>query len=218
MPASQAGFSDVGGAVSDIFGGIGQLESAGGYEAAAKAATENAGIAQQSAQIQGYMAQRQITKTIGGQQADVAGAGLAKSGSALDVMRDSAQQGSLTKQLIANQGAINVLGYQAEASNYSAMASAAKTAGTGGIIGGIVDAAAAVFAFSDDRLKDNITEISRRRDGLGVYEFTFKGTAQKFRGVLASEVERLYPSAVKWVDGLRLVNYSIIGAVPEVVV
>ncbi len=218
MPVSQVGFSDVGGAVSDIFGGIGQLESAQGYKAAAGFATENAGIAEQSAKIQEVMAQRQITKTVGGQQADIAGAGLANAGSALDLVRDSATQGSLTKQLIANQGAINVLGYQAEASNYSAMATAAKTAGTGGIIGGLVDAAAAVFAFSDDRLKENIVEVNRRRDGLGIYNFTFKGSAQKFRGVLASEVERMYPRAVSWVDGMRLVNYSLIGAVPEVIV
>lgn len=218
MPISQAGFSDLGSAVSDIFGAVGDFASAKGYKAAAGAAAQNAQIAEQSARIQGVMAQRQITKTLGGQQADIAGAGLAKSGSALDLMRDSAQQGSLTKQLIANQGAINVLGYQAEAANYSAMASSAKAAGTGGIIGSIISAGASILAFSDDHLKERIVKVGARRDGLGIYEFNYKGTPQRFRGVLASEVEQIYPRAVHEENGYRVVNYSLIQAVPEVVV
>jgi hypothetical protein len=218
MPVSQAGFADLGGAVKDLFGGIGEFESAKGYSAAAGFATQNAEIAAQSTQIQEVQAQRKIYQTLGGQQADIAGAGLAKSGNALDIMRDSAQQGSLTKQLIANQGAINVAGYEEEASNYSAMASAAKSSGTGSIIGGVISAAASIFAFSDDTLKEGIVEINRRPDGLGVYEFSFKGSGQRFRGVLASEVERLYPRAVRFNDqGLREVNYSAIGVLPEVV-
>ncbi len=218
MPVSQAGFADLGGAVKDLFGGIGEFASAKGYKAAAGYATQNAEIAAQSAQIQETQAQRKIYQTLGGQKADIAGAGLANSGSALDIMRDSAQQGSLTKQLIANQGAINVAGYKEEASNYNAMASAAKSSGTGSIIGGVISAAASIFAFSDDALKENIIEVSRRGDGLGIYDFNFKGSDQKFRGVLASEVEARYPTAVTYDErGIRLVNYSLIGAVPEVI-
>jgi|SRR5882724_1744912 len=217
MPVSQAGFADLGGAVKDLFGGIGEFASAKGYTAAANFATQNAEIEAQSTKIQETQAQRKIYQTLGGQKADVAGAGLNASGSALDVMRSSAEQGSLTKQLISNQGAINVAGYEEEASNYSAMATAAKASGTGSIIGSVVSAAAAVFAFSDDSLKENIVEVSRRGDGLGIYDFTFKGSSQKFRGVLASEVEARYPTAVTYERGLRLVNYSLIGAVPEVI-
>lgn len=218
MPVSQAGFADIGGAVKDLFGGIGEFESASGYKAAAGYATQNADIAKQSEQIQETQAQRKIYQTIGGQKADIGGAGLAESGSALDVMRSSAEQGSLTKQLIAAQGQINVNGYEEEASNYNAMATAAKTSGTGSIIGGVVSAAASIFAFSDDSLKTGIVEVDRRPDGLGIYEFSFKGTAQRFRGVLASEVEQFYPRAVRYDDsGLRVVNYSAIGVMPEVI-
>lgn len=213
---SKTTFDYLGGAVSDLFGGLGQFASAKGYSAASKAASQNAQIAEQSARIQETMAQRQIEKTIGGQQADVAGAGLAASGTALDLLRDSASQGALTKTLISNQGAINVLGYQAEAANYSAMASAAKAAGSGGILGGIIKGAASFF-LSDDRMKRNIVKVSTRRDGLNIYEFNYAGTEQRFRGVLASDVERLYPAAVKWEDGLRQVNYDMIGVTPEVV-
>jgi hypothetical protein len=218
MPASSAGFSAAGSAVSDIFGAIGSFASAKGYKAAAGASEQSAEIAAQSARIQGVMADRQITKTLGGQRADIAGAGLKASGSALDLVRDSAQQGSLTKQLIANQGAINVLGYQAEAANYNAMATAAKSSGTGGLISGVISAAAAVFAFSDDHLKEAVVKVDQRRDGLGIYEFNYKGSPQRFRGVLASEVERIYPRAVHEENGYRVVNYSLIQAVPEVVV
>lgn len=217
MPVSASTFGDIGGAVSDLFSGYGQLQSAKGYAKAAGFAQQNAEIAKQSEAIQELQAQRKVYQTIGGQQADVAGAGLAASGSALDLLRDSAQQGALTVQLTKQQGAINVAGYEAEAASYSSMASAAKAAGTGSILGGLVKGAAALFAFSDDRLKEGVTLESRRRDGLGIYTFAFKGSDQRFRGVLASEVERIYPAAVTWDDGHRVVNYSVIGVKPEVV-
>ena len=217
MPVSQAGFADLGNAVSDIFGAIGSAASAKGYKEAAGYATQNADIAQQSTQIQELQASRKIYQTLGGQQADIAGAGLAKSGGALDIMRDSANQGSLTKQLIKNQGAITVNGYEAEAANYSAMASAASASAKGKGIGAIISTVASIAAFSDDRLKEGAVLIERRRDGLGIWEFNYKGSNQRFKGVMASEVERLYPSALVWQDGMRLVNYDVIGVTPEVV-
>lgn len=220
MAVSASAFGSLGGAVSSIFGGIGQLESASGYKQAAQYAGDNAEIAQQSADIQNLMASRKVYQTLGGQQADIGGAGLASSGSATDLMRSSAEQGSLTKQLVTRQGAINVLGYQAEQASYNSMAQAAQTAGAGGILGGLLQgagAAASIFALSDDRLKAGVTLVERRRDGLGIYEFSYKGTAQRFRGVLASEVERLYPTAVSWEDGFRKVNYTAIGVLPEIV-
>jgi hypothetical protein len=222
MPGiSAAGFSDLGGAVSDLFGAVGSFASAKGYSKAAGLASQNAEIAAQSTAIQETQAQRKIYQTIGGQKADVAGAGLAASGSALDVMRDSAQQGSLTKQLIANQGAINIAGYEEEAANYSAMASASKASGTGGILGSILKVAsfaAPFIAASDDALKQDIVLDYMRPDGVGVYEFSFKGSGQRFRGVLASEVERVYPTAVRVNErGVREVNYSAIGVLPEAI-
>jgi hypothetical protein len=219
MPLSSAGFDDIGGAVSSIFGAVGQLQSAKGYKKAADFALQNADIARQSADIKKLMAERQVYQTIGGQKSDVAGAGLAASGSALDILRSSEQQGALTKQLVSNQGAIDVLGYQAEASSYSSMAAAAKSSAAGGFLGGALKLAGAAVAFSDDLMKTGIVRVDVRRDGLGIYEFSYKGdtTGQRFRGVLASEVEHLYPAAVSRVDGQRLVNYSLIGVVPEVV-
>lgn len=217
MAVSAAGFADIGSAASSIFSGVGQLQSSKGYKQAAAYAGDNAEIAQQAANIQSLMATRQVYKTIGGQQADIAGAGLANSGSATDLLRSSAQQGSLTKQLVSAQGAINVLGYQAEQASYESMAASAKTSGIGGLLGGAVKIGAAVAMFSDDRLKHNVALLERRQDGLGIYEFSYRGTDQRFRGVMASEVERIYPAAVSWEDGFRKVDYAVIGVTPEAV-
>ncbi len=143
MPDLGGEISGVGGAVSSLFSGIGEFEAAGGYKTAAKYAEENAQIAQQTSDIQQEMTRRRVYQSIGGTQAAEGGAGLATSGSATDILRSSAQQGALTKQLVQRQGAINVLGYQAEAASYQGMAAQATASGIGGIFGGILKGVAA---------------------------------------------------------------------------
>lgn len=138
-------FGDIGGAVSDVFGAIGDFDEAKGYKTAAKLATENAGIVAQSTAIQTMQAQRQAFQVIGGQMSDVAGAGLQESGSAVDLLKSSQQQASLQKQLIENQGLIQEKGYEAQASADTAQASAKETGGIGGLIGGALNIGAAIF-------------------------------------------------------------------------
>ena len=80
----------------------------------------------------------------------------------------------------------------------------------GGILGG---GAAAYTAFSDRRLKENIKEVAvDQRTSLTLYEFNYidrPGTT--YVGVMADEVERIYPEAVVEVDGYLKVNYDILG-------
>ena len=80
----------------------------------------------------------------------------------------------------------------------------------GGILGG---GAAAYTAFSDRRLKENIKEVAvDQRTSLTLYEFNYidrPGTT--YVGVMADEVERIYPEAVVEVDGYLTVNYDILG-------
>lgn len=135
---SSGDFGGIGGAVSSIFGGIGTLKGAAAFTAsagfaqkAAQYATENATIAQSSTDIKELQANRQLYGVLGAQRAETAGAGFAEGGSALDLMRSSASQGSLTKALIEQQGQIEVRGYQeeaqgklAEAAGYQAQAGA----------------------------------------------------------------------------------------------
>lgn len=220
-------FGSLGGAVSDIFGGIGTLKGAKAFQVAsqysqkaAQYATENAGIAEASGRVKQLQAERQIYQVIGGQQADVAGAGFAKSGSALDLMRSSVEQGALTKALLENQTQIEVRGYRqeaeaklAEAAQYQAQASAQKTSGIGGILGGI---AKGIFSiFSDQRLKEDIRMISKRRDGIGVYSFRYRGSDARFIGLIAQDVARVRPEAVfpDPATGFLKVDYEAVDAV-----
>jgi hypothetical protein len=128
----------LGGAVSSLFGAAGDAAEGDAYGKAASLADENAKIAQESTAIQETQATRQIYKTIGGQEAQVAGAGFSSSGSAQDLLRSSASQGSLQKQLIQQQGAITAIGYEQEADAYKGMQSAANASAAGSGIGGLL--------------------------------------------------------------------------------
>lgn len=142
MALSQTTFSDAGGAVSDLFAAEGDSSKAAGlrikaqgdalegqnYDLAGELAGQNAEFADASAKIKEAQQQRELTMTIGGQQADVAGAGLAESGSALALMRDSASQGALTHAVLQDQGAINVAGYQEQQQSYQNLSKAAAFA------------------------------------------------------------------------------------------
>jgi hypothetical protein len=63
--------------------------------------------------------------------AAVSNAGLEQSGSALDILRESAMQGSITKAVIGAQGQITEAGYNEQAESYANMANAAGVAAKG---------------------------------------------------------------------------------------
>lgn len=221
MPDIGAGLQGLGSAADSLFGGIGQLKAAKGYKKAAAFSDLSAQISAQATALEVFQAQRDVYRAVGGASADYGKAGLALSGSALDVLRDSASQGALTTQLVQANGQLKTTGFQAEAEAYRSMAAAAKAAGKGGILGGLLKgaaAAASMFALSDDRMKERPVLIERRRDGLGIWEFNYRGQPTRFRGVMASEVQRLYPLAVEYVDGWAHVDYGKIGVTPEVAV
>jgi hypothetical protein len=172
MALGSATFSDLGGAVSDLFASSADSSKASGlrikaqgdalegqnYDLAASLARQNEQFTEQSTAIKQTQLDRQIYQTIGGQQADVAGAGFAASGSALDLMRDSAQQGALTKDVLAKQGQITEAGYTEQAASYDNLskaaqfavqgdnqaADAADSAATGSTITGIIKGIAGV--------------------------------------------------------------------------
>jgi len=62
--------------------------------------------------------------------------------------------------------------------------------------------------FSDRRLKKNIKKISTRPDGLNVYEFDYIWGGGRQVGLMAQEVQGVYPDAVSESDGYLMVNYS----------
>lgn len=120
--------TSLGGAVGDLFTSKGNAAQAADYQGAASLATQNAQLAAASTKIQETQTARTVTQSLGTTQADIAGAGFTMSGSALDIMRASAQQGSLAKSLVNIQGAINENSYAAQAGAYSGEAKAAKEA------------------------------------------------------------------------------------------
>jgi hypothetical protein len=62
--------------------------------------------------------------------------------------------------------------------------------------------------FSDRRLKKNITQISTRPDGLNVYEFDYIWGGGRQVGLMAQEVQAIYPGAVSESGGYLMVDYS----------
>ena len=68
--------------------------------------------------------------------------------------------------------------------------------------------------FSDRRIKENVKEVGvDQRTALTIYEFNYKGdTSRRFRGVMADEVELVYPDAVESTDlGFKAVRYDLLG-------
>jgi len=65
---------------------------------------------------------------------------------------------------------------------------------------------------SDERLKDNITEVENALSiitALNVYSYNWKGTDIKDMGLLAQEVEKVYPEAVITLDnGVKVIDYN----------
>jgi hypothetical protein len=129
---------------ADLLSGVSQLQAG---NASAKASQGNAATARANAQLTAnstnlrvMQQQRKAYQVLGGQRADIAGAGLAASGSALDVIRSSAQQASTDKSLIQMQGQIDVNALNGQAQAYDAEAAAAKKKGSGGFFGSILKA------------------------------------------------------------------------------
>lgn len=158
MAFGSATFSDISGAVGDLFAAEGHRSKAEGdrleaknYDLASGLALQNEKFTETSTAIKQAQLDRNIYQTIGGQQADVAGGGFAASGSALDLLRDSASQGALTKAVAGEQGLITEAGYKEQAQSYTNMAQAARLAAsaedeaaTGSLITGGIKTAASI--------------------------------------------------------------------------
>lgn len=84
-----------------------------------------------------------------------------------------------------------------------------------GGIGGLAAGAAKIaplFMASDRRLKENIVTAGYGPHGLTLYEFNYIGHDQRYRGVMADEVEQVMPEAVSVGEGgFKQVNYGMLG-------
>ncbi|HEV2160245.1 tail fiber domain-containing protein [Bradyrhizobium sp.] len=66
-----------------------------------------------------------------------------------------------------------------------------------------------IYKYSDRRLKSDVKHIGDGPHGLPVYEYTIFGKRE--RGVMADEVARVMPAAVIERDGLKMVDYAMLG-------
>lgn len=91
----------------------------------------------------------------------------------------------------------------------------ARNAQSGGLMSGLfsMGSAAVPFAFSDERLKTVVYELGLLDNGINVYVFRWRAgpkAGQLDIGVLAQEVQKVMPEAVREVDGFLQVNYQMV--------
>lgn len=145
-----AGIGEFGAAVGDLFAARGATAAAASYGKAATLEEQNAQIEAASGKLQEAAERRTVYQSLSGTRADVAGAGLKLSGSAENVLRSSAQQGTMATALISEQTAINVQGFEAQATAYTGQEeqeqALAKADKLGAIMNGISGAVSMVAA------------------------------------------------------------------------
>ena len=61
---------------------------------------------------------------------------------------------------------------------------------------------------SDIRIKENIVPEGTKWKGLNVYTYNYIGDSTPRRGVMAQEVEGIYPDAVVTINGIKHVKYG----------
>lgn len=164
----------IGGAVGSLFQSQGNVAEANSYTSAAELDTQNAALVAASTRIQSYQQARTVTQSLGATQADVAGAGFTESGSALAILKSSAQQGALANSLTNIQGAINENAYAAEAGANLAKAKAANEANTAGTISAIASIGGALVNGSQQLLSAGQTVVKGAQT---VYDSIFGSAA-----------------------------------------
>jgi hypothetical protein len=143
---SKGFFGNLGGAVADIFRGMGLRKEAKSYGMAATLARENAEFTKESTAVKTYQEDRAVYQGLGTESADVAGAGLKMSGSELDLLKDSASQGALQKAMIEKQGAMTEASFEEQAASYDVMAKSAKQGALGADIGAAIKGVGMILA------------------------------------------------------------------------
>ena len=84
--------------------------------------------------------------------------------------------------------------------------------GLGGLATGVAKVAP-LLTTSDRRLKENIVRVgTHEATGLALYEFSYLNSEARYRGVMADEVAKVVPEAVRREEsGFDSVNYALLG-------
>lgn len=84
----------------------------------------------------------------------------------------------------------------------------ANNAAMGGMFGLAGTGLQAAMMFSDRRLKTDIHKVGKLDSGLPVYSYRYKAGGPKQIGLMAQDVEKVKPEAVKNVGGYKAVEYD----------
>lgn len=106
----------------------------------------------------------------------------------------------------------DLLGAASATGQYNQGVYNAQQAANGDMMGGLFGlGSSAITAWSDRRLKRNITRIGTHALGIGLYAWEYLW-GEKSIGVMADEVESVMPDAViTHPSGFKMVNYAMIG-------
>lgn len=195
------------------------------------AAQRNTGLALAAAQAGGMNQARQQADQLGyARRLDIVGLGRGLSGASTAAYSGATGAGTSAMGTAAAPGTQYMQGLQQAGSTYGTILNSQTSAynagmaqsdplasivgmGVGAYVGGF-GGAAGKAAGSDIRLKQNIERVGfDERTQLPIYEFEYKDNpGERFRGVMAHEVEAKYPDAVvTGPDGYKAVFYDRLG-------
>lgn len=131
----------------------------------------------------------------------------------LNAVRSGAQVTNPTFVNTPSQGQVagpNMMGATQNAYNAQLAAYNADQASQANTMNGLFSlGSAALTAFSDRRLKTNITRIGTHPLGIGIYEYDYVWGEHAI-GVMADEVQQVMPEAVSTHNGYQMVNYALL--------
>ena len=107
---------------------------------------------------------------------------------------------------------MNAYNAQAQAAAKSGAGFGSILSGAGSLLGSLGSAGGAggfLSFLSDDRVKENIKLVKKAgKNNIYEYNYIHDPDKRKYRGFLASEVEKISPEAITYKDGLRFVDYE----------
>jgi hypothetical protein len=200
-------------AIERIKGGVGFQEAVRqGEEALLQRASATGGL--RGGNIQGALAQFRpalLNQALEQQYSRLGGMTQLGQRSAAGVGAAGMETGTNIANLLGQQGAALAGGELGQAKAYGQILNMpaqflGMQYGAGG--GGSAGTPGFGNLFSDRRLKKNIKQISTRPDGLKVYEFDYIWGGGRQIGLMAQEVQTIYPGAVSESGGFLMVDYS----------
>lgn len=130
----------------------------------------------------------------------------------------------LGNQLNQNFNTLGQIAYGTEAGigNAQAQADYANLAASGALWGGILGAGSNIvgaglkpggFLGSEPRFKEDIKLDGYHNSGLPIYQFRYRGGKKRYYGVMAPDLEKYCPAAVRGKPGYRNVSKSVVSQI-----